>query len=186
MPYIKPQSNRATATATHPNPNGSNYSSSNTAAGAQAVTPGAGASFTSGMTPTPTGAAFKASAGMAYAVDPRTPASGLIGGVDGPPPLSLGPSAEREAAGSSAALAQRLAQDFAVARASLRKASGIRVLLSLLQPQRSVAFDAAHVDQVRAFAVAALLGLAQDESIRQILTKLQVRRERRGFRGNRG
>ena len=163
MPFIN--SHNTTTTTTH-------HNGGSSSAAYLAATP---YGRTATPTPTPTPAPLKTSAPTgSYGLDPKTPASARNGP---PPPLSLGPSAAvvQDGEGAPGQLAQRLGGDFAVARASLRKASGIRVLLSLLQPQRSNAFDAAHADQVRALAVAALLGLAQDESIRQILTKLQVR-----------
>ena len=65
------------------------------------------------------------------------------------------------------------------ARALVRAASGVRVLLALLHARASMAAQACHA--LRALAVRCLLGLAHDPALRHILSKLQV-----GLRGSHG
>lgn len=61
---------------------------------------------------------------------------------------------------------------YARARKLVRKACGIRMLLSLLHARSSMA--AGMVDRLRTLAVKCLLGLAHDAALRHILVKLQV------------
>ncbi|KAH6759645.1 DDB1-CUL4 associated factor 1 [Perilla frutescens var. frutescens] len=91
-----------------------------------------------------------------------TGASGLVGDRR----ISLGAGA------GCAGLAAQLEQGYRQARELVRSNNGIKVLLQLLQP-RMVTSPAA-LDCLRALTCRVLLGLARDESIAHILTKLQV------------
>ena len=73
-----------------------------------------------------------------------------------------------------AGLAAQLEQGYRQAREAVRTNSGIRVLLHLLQPR--IYSPAAALDCLRALACRVLLGLARDDAIAHILTKLQVSR----------
>lgn len=71
-----------------------------------------------------------------------------------------------------AGLASQLEQCYHQAREAVRANNGIKVLLHLLQP-RMITPPAA-LDCIRALACRVLLGLARDDAIAHILTKLQV------------
>lgn len=91
--------------------------------------------------------------------------SGVSSGVVGERRISLGPGA------GCAGLAAQLEQGYRQAREAVRANNGIKVLLHLLHP-RVVTPQA--LDCLRALACRVLLGLARDETIAHILTKLQV------------
>ncbi|XP_051137057.1 DDB1- and CUL4-associated factor homolog 1 [Andrographis paniculata] len=88
--------------------------------------------------------------------------SGLVGDRR----ISLGAGA------GCAGLAAQLEQGYRQAREAVRANNGIKVLLQLLQP-RMVTSPAA-LDCLRALTCRVLLGLARDDAIAHILTKLQV------------
>lgn len=96
-----------------------------------------------------------------------------------PPPLDLGPpAAPQPSASASASLGAALEAGYVMARAALRQANGIRSLMQLLQPRHGAGHNAiapAALDRIRCLACRALIGLAGDAHIRQILTRLQVR-----------
>ncbi|XP_047325484.1 DDB1- and CUL4-associated factor homolog 1 [Impatiens glandulifera] len=93
----------------------------------------------------------------------QTPvASGLVGDRR----ISLG------AGSGCAGLAAQLEQWFRQAREAVRANNGIKVLLQLLQPR--IVTPSAALDCLRALACRVLLGLARDDAIAHILTKLQV------------
>ncbi|URE16758.1 LisH [Musa troglodytarum] len=87
-------------------------------------------------------------------------------GVVGDRRISLGPGF------GCAGLAAQLEQGYRQAREAVRANNGIKVLLHLLHP-RMITPPAA-LDCIRALACRVLLGLARDETIAHILTKLQV------------
>ncbi|PIN09480.1 hypothetical protein CDL12_17941 [Handroanthus impetiginosus] len=91
-----------------------------------------------------------------------TVASGLVGDRR----ICLGAGA------GCAGLAAQLEQGYRQAREAVRANNGIKVLLQLLQP-RMVTSPAA-LDCLRALTCRVLLGLARDDTIAHILTKLQV------------
>ncbi|XP_044463787.1 DDB1- and CUL4-associated factor homolog 1 [Mangifera indica] len=91
-----------------------------------------------------------------------TPTSGLVGDRR----ISLGAGA------GSAGLAAQLEQGYRQAREAVRANNGIKVLLHLLQPR--IYSPPAALDCLRALACRVLLGLARDDTIAHILTKLQV------------
>ncbi|KAI3453945.1 hypothetical protein Pfo_010608 [Paulownia fortunei] len=91
-----------------------------------------------------------------------TVASGLVGDRR----ISLGAGA------GCAGLAAQLEQGYRQAREAVRANNGIKVLLQLLQP-RMVTSPAA-LDCLRALTCRVILGLARDDTIARILTKLQV------------
>ncbi|KAF5726321.1 DDB1- and CUL4-associated factor 1 isoform X1 [Tripterygium wilfordii] len=91
-----------------------------------------------------------------------TATSGLVGDRR----ISLGAGA------GSAGLAAQLEQGYRQARDDVRANNGIKVLLHLLQPR--IYSPPAALDCIRALACRVLLGLARDETIAHILTKLQV------------
>lgn len=93
---------------------------------------------------------------------PPTPTSGLVGDRR----ISLGVGA------GCAGLAAQLEQGYRQARESVRATNGIKVLLHLLQPR--IYSPPAALDCLRALACRVLLGLARDDAIAHILTKLQV------------
>lgn len=95
-------------------------------------------------------------------VSASTVASGLVGDRR----ISLGAGA------GCAGLAAQLEQGYRQAREAVRANNGIKVLLQLLQP-RMVTSPAA-LDCLRALTCRVLLGLARDDTIAHILTKLQV------------
>ncbi|KAI3855494.1 hypothetical protein MKX03_004351 [Papaver bracteatum] len=87
-------------------------------------------------------------------------------GVVGDRRISLGPGA------GSLGLATQLEQGYWQAREAVRANNGIKVLLYLLHPR--VLTPPASLDCLRALACRVLLGLARDDSIAHILTKLEV------------
>lgn len=91
-----------------------------------------------------------------------TVTSGLVGDRR----ISLGPGA------GCAGLAAQLEQCYRQAREAVRANNGIKVLLQLLQPR--IVTPPAAIDCLRALACRVLLGLARDDTIAHILTKLQV------------
>ncbi|KAJ7515195.1 hypothetical protein O6H91_22G005000 [Diphasiastrum complanatum] len=91
-----------------------------------------------------------------------SPACGLVGDSR----ISLGPGS------GGSGLAAYMEQGYRYAREAVRANNGIKVLLHLLYP-RTVLPPAA-LDCIRALACRVLLGLARDDAIAQILTKLQV------------
>ena len=93
----------------------------------------------------------------------QTPVSS---GVVGDRRISLGPGA------GCAGLAAQLEQGYHQAREAVRANNGIKVLLHLLHPRMIT--PPASLDCIRALACRVLLGLARDETIAHILTKLQV------------
>ncbi|KAM1776862.1 hypothetical protein ACFX11_043606 [Malus domestica] len=93
---------------------------------------------------------------------PATPTSGLVGDRR----ISLGVGA------GCAGMAAQLEQGYRQARESVRANNGIKVLLHLLQPR--IYSPPAALDCLRALACRVLLGLARDDTIAHILTKLQV------------
>ncbi|KAJ8758805.1 hypothetical protein K2173_000526 [Erythroxylum novogranatense] len=88
--------------------------------------------------------------------------SGLVGDRR----ISLGPGA------GCAGLAAQMEQGYCQAREAVRANNGIKVLLHLLQP-RAYSPPVA-LDCIRALTCRVLLGLARDDAIAHILTKLQV------------
>lgn len=92
--------------------------------------------------------------------------SGVLSGVVGERRISLGPGA------GCAGLAAQLEQGYRQAREAVRANNGIKVLLHLLHPRMISPPQA--LDCLRALACRVLLGLARDETIAHILTKLQV------------
>ncbi|KAL3844348.1 hypothetical protein ACJIZ3_001751 [Penstemon smallii] len=93
-------------------------------------------------------------------------ASAVASGLVGDRRISLGAGA------GLAGLAAQLEQGYRQAREAVRANNGIKVLLQLLQP-RMVTSPAA-LDCLRALTCRVLLGLARDDIIAHILTKLQV------------
>ncbi|KAK6912401.1 hypothetical protein RJ641_022002 [Dillenia turbinata] len=91
-----------------------------------------------------------------------TVASGLVGDRR----ITLGAGA------GCAGLAAQLEQGYRQAREAVRANNGIKVLLHLLQPR--IMLPPAVLDCIRALACRVLLGLARDDTIAHILTKLQV------------
>lgn len=91
-----------------------------------------------------------------------TAASGLVGDRR----IYLGTGA------GCAGLAAQMEQVYRQARDAVRANNGIKVLLHLLQPR--VYSPPAALDCIRALACRVLLGLARDDTIAHILTKLQV------------
>ncbi|XP_022926232.1 DDB1- and CUL4-associated factor homolog 1-like isoform X2 [Cucurbita moschata] len=91
-----------------------------------------------------------------------TPTSRLVGDRR----ISLGAGA------GCAGLAAQLEQAYRQAREAVRANNGIKVLLHLLQPR--IFLPPAALDCLRALACRVLLGLARDDTIAHILTKLQV------------
>ncbi|KAG8636492.1 hypothetical protein MANES_16G138600v8 [Manihot esculenta] len=69
-------------------------------------------------------------------------------------------------------LAAQMEQGYRQAREAVRANNGIKVLLHLLQPR--IYSPPAALDCIRALACRVLLGLARDDTIAHILTKLQV------------
>ncbi|KAJ6798378.1 DDB1- and CUL4-associated factor-like protein 1 [Iris pallida] len=90
------------------------------------------------------------------------PSSGVVGDRR----ISLGPGA------GCAGLAAQLEQEYRQAREAVRANNGIKVLLHLLHPRMIT--PPPSLDCLRALACRVLLGLARDETIAHILTKLQV------------
>lgn len=91
-----------------------------------------------------------------------TTASGVVGDRR----ISLGPGA------GCAGLAAQLEQGYHQAREAVRANNGIKVLLHLLHSR--IVTPPAALDCLRALACRVLLGLARDDTIAHILTKLQV------------
>ena len=98
---------------------------------------------------------------------PPTPVAPASSGLVGDRRIFLG------AGTGSAGLAAKLEQVYRLAREAVRGNDGIKILLKLLQPRIYVNPPAAP-DCLRALACRVLLGLARDETIAQILTKLEV------------
>jgi HIV-1 Vpr-binding protein len=93
---------------------------------------------------------------------PVAATSGLVGDRR----ISLGAGA------GGAGLATQLELGYHQAREAVRANNGIKVLLYLLQPR--IYSPPAALDCLRALACRVLLGLARDDTIAHILTKLQV------------
>ncbi|XP_056865342.1 DDB1- and CUL4-associated factor homolog 1-like isoform X2 [Raphanus sativus] len=98
---------------------------------------------------------------------PPTPVAPASSGLVGDRRIFLG------AGTGSAGLAAKLEQVYRLAREAVRENDGIKILLKLLQPRIYVNPPAA-TDCLRALACRVLLGLARDDTIAQILTKLEV------------
>lgn len=96
------------------------------------------------------------------------PVSAVHSGLVGDRRISLGVGA------GCAGLAAQVEQVFHQAREAVRANNGIKVLLQLLQPR--VLTPPGSLDCLRALACRVLLGLARDDAIAHILTKLQVNR----------
>lgn len=94
------------------------------------------------------------------------PHSAVPSGLVGDRRISLGTGA------GCAGLAAQLEQCYHQAREAVRANNGIKVLLQLLQPR--IVTPPASLDCLRALACRVLLGLARDDTIAHILTKLQV------------
>lgn len=90
----------------------------------------------------------------------------ITSAVVGDRKICLGPGA------GCAGLAAQLEQGYRQAREAVRANNGIKVLLHLLHPRMITPPQA--LDSIRALACRVLLGLARDETIAHILTKLQV------------
>ncbi|CAA0831916.1 DDB1- and CUL4-associated factor homolog 1 [Striga hermonthica] len=99
-------------------------------------------------------------------VSSQTSSSAVASGLVGDRRISLGGGA------GGAGLAAQLEQGYHQAREAVRANNGIKILLQLLQP-RMVTSPAA-LDCLRALTCRVLLGLARDDTIAHILTKLQV------------
>lgn len=97
---------------------------------------------------------------------PQTPGATATSGLVGDRRISLGAGA------GCAGLAAQLEQGYRQAREAVRSNNGIKVLLHLLQPR--IYSPPAALDCLRALACRVLLGLARDDTIAHILTKLQV------------
>lgn len=97
---------------------------------------------------------------------PQTPVSAVASGLVGDRRITLGSGA------GGAGLAAQLEQGFHQAREAVRANNGIKVLLQLLQPR--IITPSTTLDCLRALACRVLLGLARDDTIAHILTKLQV------------
>ncbi|KAE9603737.1 hypothetical protein Lal_00002461 [Lupinus albus] len=97
---------------------------------------------------------------------PQTPGPSATSGLVGDRRISLGAGA------GCAGLAAQLEQGYRQAREAVRSHNGIKVLLHLLQPR--IYSPPAALDCLRALSCRVLLGLARDDTIAQILTKLQV------------
>eukprot|EP00252_Welwitschia_mirabilis_P017926 TRINITY_DN399_c0_g1_i4.p1 TRINITY_DN399_c0_g1~~TRINITY_DN399_c0_g1_i4.p1 ORF type:complete len:1932 (+),score=442.82 TRINITY_DN399_c0_g1_i4:211-6006(+) len=99
-------------------------------------------------------------------VSTNPPASISSPAVVGDRRISLGPGA------GCAGLAAFMEQCYRQAREAVRANNGIRVLLHLLHPRTPL--NPSNLDCIRALSCRVLLGLAKDDTIAQILTKLQV------------
>uniref|UniRef100_A0A1J3HNG0 DDB1-and CUL4-associated factor-like protein 1 n=1 Tax=Noccaea caerulescens TaxID=107243 RepID=A0A1J3HNG0_NOCCA len=105
----------------------------------------------------------------------------LINLVCPPPSLNYKPTASSVGNGriflgagtGSAGLSAKLEQVYRQAREAVRGNDGIKILLKLLQP-RIYVNPPASPDCLRALACRVLLGLARDDTIAHILTKLEV------------
>ncbi|KAL1552625.1 DDB1- and CUL4-associated factor 1-like [Salvia divinorum] len=93
-----------------------------------------------------------------------SPSSTVASGLVGDRRISLG--------AGGGGIAAQLEQGYRQAREAVRANNGIKVLLQLLQP-RMVTSPAA-LDCLRALTCRVLLGLARDDTIAHILTKLQI------------
>ncbi|XP_019415003.1 PREDICTED: DDB1- and CUL4-associated factor homolog 1-like isoform X1 [Lupinus angustifolius] len=98
--------------------------------------------------------------------NPQTPGPSATSGLVGDRRISLGVGA------GCAGLAAQLEQGYRQSREAVRSNNGIKVLLHLLQPR--IYSPPAALDCLRALSCRVLLGLARDDTIAQILTKLQV------------
>ncbi|KAK7283044.1 hypothetical protein RIF29_12270 [Crotalaria pallida] len=96
---------------------------------------------------------------------PQTPGPTTTSGLVGDRRISLG-------AAGCAGLAAQLERVYRLAREAVRSNNGIKVLLHVLQPR--VYSPPSALDCLRALACRVLLGLARDDTIAHILTKLQV------------
>lgn len=96
----------------------------------------------------------------------QNPVSTAPSGLVGDRRISLGAGA------GCAGLATQLELGYRQARDAVRANNGIKVLLHLLQPR--IYSPPAALDCLRALACRVLLGLARDDTIAHILTKLQV------------
>ncbi|KNA05955.1 hypothetical protein SOVF_185550 [Spinacia oleracea] len=96
----------------------------------------------------------------------QSPSPNIASGLVGDRRISLGAGA------GCAGLAAQLEQGYRQAREAVRSNNGIKVLLQLLQTR--VVLPPATLDCLRALACRVLLGLARDDTIAHILTKLQV------------
>lgn len=96
----------------------------------------------------------------------QVPVPAVASGLVGDRRISLGAGA------GCAGLAAQLEQGYRQARDAVRANNGIKVLLHLLQPR--IFTPPAALDRLRALACCVLLGLARDDTIAHILTKLQV------------
>ncbi|KAI3690306.1 hypothetical protein L2E82_48286 [Cichorium intybus] len=90
-------------------------------------------------------------------------------GLVGDRRISLGTG---QAGQGLAGLAAQVEQGYRLAREAVRANNGIKVLLQLLQPR--IITPSTALDCLRALACRVLLGLARDDTIAHILTKLQV------------
>lgn len=97
----------------------------------------------------------------------QVPVSTIASGLVGDRRISLG------AGSGCAGLAAQLEQGYWQTREAVRANNGIKVLLQLLQPR--IVTPPGVLDCLRALACRVLLGLARDDTIAHILTKLQVR-----------
>lgn len=104
--------------------------------------------------------------GSASAAASQTPVPAATSGLVGDRRISLGAGA------GSAGLAAQLEQGYRLAREAVRANNGIKVILHLLQPR--IYSPPSALDCLRALACRVLLGLARDDTIAHILTKLQV------------
>ncbi|KAF2313570.1 hypothetical protein GH714_011790 [Hevea brasiliensis] len=96
----------------------------------------------------------------------QTPVPTATSGLVGDRRIFLGTGA------GCAGLAAQMEQGYRQAREAVRANNGIKVLLHLLQPR--IYSPPAALDCIRALACRVLLGLARDDTIAHILTKLQV------------
>lgn len=96
----------------------------------------------------------------------QAPATTATSGLVGDRRITLGVGA------GCAGMAAQLEQFYRQAREAVRANNGIKVLLHLLQPR--IYSPPAALDCLRALACRVLLGLARDDTIAHILTKLQV------------
>ncbi|XP_059663011.1 DDB1- and CUL4-associated factor homolog 1 [Cornus florida] len=96
----------------------------------------------------------------------QTAAPTVTSGLVGDRRISLGAGA------GCAGLAAQVEQGYRQAREAVRANNGIKVLLQLFQPR--IVTPPAALDCLRALACRVLLGLARDDAIAHILTKLQV------------
>ncbi|XP_048228227.1 DDB1- and CUL4-associated factor homolog 1 isoform X2 [Ricinus communis] len=107
-----------------------------------------------------------ASATRSISSTSQTPVPTAASGLVGDRRIFLGTGA------GCAGLAAQMEQGYRQAREAVRANNGIKVLLHLLQPR--IYSPPAALDCIRALACRVLLGLARDDTIAHILTKLQV------------